>query len=1178
MPGLFRGLLYFCLLVLMLSSMDSAAVDCDELWPNAEFYFANGGVTPIDNEDGTFDYDVAVNLVVTKQPADGTLTLENGRTAATIRVSTIERRFFYVPVFVNGQRQGDAGIVIEGPIGVILPPAPDFSYELTGNVLTASNESINTNGVDIRYNWDFGLGANPSVVQADEPPPVEFFTGPGTYCVRLTAEEITRFTTGPSFNSTDQRYSVYKDIVVEEDIPDAAFDTDVLGRLVRFRNNSRHPARKQMTFNWDFGDGTTSSAANPEHTYDQPGTYTVTLTATDPEMDMDTVSAPVATEYALVIEVSAETLLEQDEEAQARVDIYNFERDDIDNLRAPLVLDQALITQKGIATPAVLKLLPQDSSFTTYYTIVPQAAGDTLLTIQGEGELVSGGVAATTVDLPVTVLPDVDLELNAPNVLAAGEEVTITLTITNNEALPLEGLRADSLVIVPTTLLTSLTGPQDENGNDPRITPITVPAGETVTITWTYRAEDRGVVDLSALISYDQINGEGRLSQDAQERFAIDTAALEITQLRMAGGPPSPGAFTVVRGRIGNVGNYDITNIDFDISNAIPLISHLERPTQRLADEISPRIPVLSPGETREFLIPIGVTLNVGDATRYTMPLAFSGTANVDGQDIDVAVDALLRDNLDRTEYWVDILDEVRALFVNSVVELIDDLNEFSESTMIGGISVGTGDALLNVLQQLGDGQLAAVDFIGETVGDGGEQLTLQGKQMVNVATEYWSTTPIDQIQRDLRGLGYDATVSSVDVMATWMFDIETAYAEGDTRRVAQLLAEPGIELVAGVGVEAAGAQLFTQLLRNPTTRKVLKRLRRRDPAPGVDASDAQIARYIDNLAEEWDEVPEGVPLSGQQALAAGVEGDQLAFMIDTAKRTGATFFVRPRPASAARWARRGYNAKPLSVKTKSVNNIDYEWLGYNRADEGLVVFRDPDSPVDRIKAALDAGDLDLPRDRTKIQAILDRYSKQKAAWENRDALLQKLNSPKRHEVARRPNPGDPDADVIEVLEDTPGIKVLRNGEEIITTVSIDANGKLIFDYNGLPVYSDIDLLSVATAFGTDLPQSLHRKILRQSQYGFDGQHHATANSSDFPNANVGLDTNRQYLFEHTREGDGGALLIVGPDSTTKGFVESFDLISDSQAAALTQEGLSNYELYGRIVNRVTFTGGAQTR
>ncbi|MFE0349573.1 PQQ-dependent sugar dehydrogenase [Streptomyces griseoluteus] len=37
-----------------------------------------------------------------------------------------------------------------------------------------------------------------------------------------------------------------------------------------------------LTHHWDFGDGTSSTAANPTHTYRQNGTYTATLTATDP--------------------------------------------------------------------------------------------------------------------------------------------------------------------------------------------------------------------------------------------------------------------------------------------------------------------------------------------------------------------------------------------------------------------------------------------------------------------------------------------------------------------------------------------------------------------------------------------------------------------------------------------------------------------------------------------------------------------------------------------------------------------------------------------------------------------------------------------------------------------------------------------------------------------------------
>jgi PKD repeat protein len=37
------------------------------------------------------------------------------------------------------------------------------------------------------------------------------------------------------------------------------------------------------SWNWDFGDGSTSVAQNPSHTYTDFGTYTVSLTVTGPQ-------------------------------------------------------------------------------------------------------------------------------------------------------------------------------------------------------------------------------------------------------------------------------------------------------------------------------------------------------------------------------------------------------------------------------------------------------------------------------------------------------------------------------------------------------------------------------------------------------------------------------------------------------------------------------------------------------------------------------------------------------------------------------------------------------------------------------------------------------------------------------------------------------------------------------
>ena len=51
--------------------------------------------------------------------------------------------------------------------------------------------------------------------------------------------------------------------------------------VVSFQDTSTTTAGSITSWAWDFGDGATSSQANPTHTYGAPGTYTVTLTVTD---------------------------------------------------------------------------------------------------------------------------------------------------------------------------------------------------------------------------------------------------------------------------------------------------------------------------------------------------------------------------------------------------------------------------------------------------------------------------------------------------------------------------------------------------------------------------------------------------------------------------------------------------------------------------------------------------------------------------------------------------------------------------------------------------------------------------------------------------------------------------------------------------------------------------------
>jgi PKD repeat protein len=58
--------------------------------------------------------------------------------------------------------------------------------------------------------------------------------------------------------------------------PVAGFDVDVAGAVATITNNSYDAT----SYSWDFGDGGTSAAQNPTHTYTDAGIFTITLTAT----------------------------------------------------------------------------------------------------------------------------------------------------------------------------------------------------------------------------------------------------------------------------------------------------------------------------------------------------------------------------------------------------------------------------------------------------------------------------------------------------------------------------------------------------------------------------------------------------------------------------------------------------------------------------------------------------------------------------------------------------------------------------------------------------------------------------------------------------------------------------------------------------------------------------------
>ena len=67
----------------------------------------------------------------------------------------------------------------------------------------------------------------------------------------------------------------------ENQPPTAAFSSSCAGLTCDFSDGSSDSDGTIASRSWAFGDGATSSATNPSHTYGSAGTYTVTLTVTD---------------------------------------------------------------------------------------------------------------------------------------------------------------------------------------------------------------------------------------------------------------------------------------------------------------------------------------------------------------------------------------------------------------------------------------------------------------------------------------------------------------------------------------------------------------------------------------------------------------------------------------------------------------------------------------------------------------------------------------------------------------------------------------------------------------------------------------------------------------------------------------------------------------------------------
>ncbi len=162
-------------------------------------------------------------------------------------------------------------ITVAGPTGYF-----DFSPD-TGCVPFTVSFSAVTNNVTI-YHWDFGNGIVDTVSGSSIS---HTYFQPGYPIPQLALTDsagckLPATSPVPSFLAIDEvfaSFSLFPEILYTPFCPaDTIFFTD--------SSYSVNDSALITGWAWDFGDGNSSTAQNPVHTYNTPGTYTVSLTAT----------------------------------------------------------------------------------------------------------------------------------------------------------------------------------------------------------------------------------------------------------------------------------------------------------------------------------------------------------------------------------------------------------------------------------------------------------------------------------------------------------------------------------------------------------------------------------------------------------------------------------------------------------------------------------------------------------------------------------------------------------------------------------------------------------------------------------------------------------------------------------------------------------------------------------
>jgi PKD repeat protein len=161
-------------------------------------------------------------------------------------------------------------------------PTANFTSSCTALTCNFTSTSTDPDGSIASYSWNFGDGATSTAQN-----PSHAYTAGGSYTVTLTVTDNGGAASTPASQTVT--------VTAPNQPPTANFTSSCSGLSCTFTSTSSDPDGSVASYSWTFGDGTSSTAQNPSHSYAAGGTYTVTLIVTDNQGAQSTTSTKSVT-------------------------------------------------------------------------------------------------------------------------------------------------------------------------------------------------------------------------------------------------------------------------------------------------------------------------------------------------------------------------------------------------------------------------------------------------------------------------------------------------------------------------------------------------------------------------------------------------------------------------------------------------------------------------------------------------------------------------------------------------------------------------------------------------------------------------------------------------------------------------------------------------------------------